>query len=483
MFDDASEKLLTHYVDGAWRAPYSTVAHTVTNPATERELGRIVLAGAEDVERAVAAAKSAFPAYSQTPKSERIALLNRIGEVIEARLEDLAIAISCEMGAPITMAREMQAAVALEHLRGFVEALDCQSERAALPGGHDVMLREAVGVCALITPWNWPINQITLKVFPAIAAGATCVLKPSEYTPLSAMIFADILHEAGVPAGVFNMIQGDGAGAGAPLVAHCDIDMVSFTGSTRAGREIAQTAIGDIKRVALELGGKSPNLVFADCDAALEARVRHAVAECFLNTGQSCDAPTRLLVERPVYERVVEIAAEAARATRLGDPASEGDHLGPLVSDVQFDKVQRLIETGIAEGARLVAGGPGRAEGFECGYWARPTVFADVAPGMTIEREEIFGPVLSITPFDTEDEGVAIANDTPYGLAAYIQTGDRSRAERVARRLRAGAVHVNGKSMDYGAPFGGMKMSGIGREGGSLGLEEFQEVKTLHMDF
>ncbi len=483
MFDDASEKLLTHYVDGAWRAPYSTTLLPVLNPANERELGRIVLAGLEDVDRAVAAARTAFDSFAQTPKSERLDLLRAIGVVTERRLDDLALAISCEMGAPITMAREMQAAVALDHLRGFIEALECQSERAPLPGGTDVMLREPVGVCALITPWNWPINQITLKVFPAIAAGATCVLKPAEQTPLSAMIFADILHDAGVPPGVFNMIHGDGPGTGAPLVAHSGIDMVSFTGSTRAGREIAQTAMADIKRVTLELGGKSPNLVFADCGDALEARVRDAVAECFLNTGQSCDAPTRLLVERSVYDDVVAIAADAATATRVGDPASEGDHLGPIVSALQLDRVQRCIESGEEEGARLVAGGPGKPAGFEQGYWARPTVFADVTPDMTVAREEIFGPVLAILPFEDEEDAIAKANDTPYGLAAFIQTGDRDRAERVARRLRAGAVHVNGKAMDYGAPFGGMKMSGIGREGGSLGLEEFQEPKTLHMDF
>ncbi len=483
MFDDASEKLLTHYVDGAWRAPYSTTLLPLINPANERELGRIVLAGPEDVDRAVAAARAAFDSFALTPKSERLDLLRAIGAVTERRLDDLALAISCEMGAPITMAREMQAAVALDHLRGFIEALESQPERAPLPGGTDVMLREPVGVCALITPWNWPINQITLKVFPAIAAGATCVLKPAEQTPLSAMIFADILHEAGVPPGVFNMIHGDGPGTGAPLVAHSDIDMVSFTGSTRAGREIAQTAMNDIKRVALELGGKSPNLVFADCGDALEARVRDAVAECFLNTGQSCDAPTRLLVERSVYDTVVAIAADAADATQVGDPASEGDHLGPIVSAEQLDRVQRCIESGEIEGARLVAGGPGKPEGFSQGFWARPTVFADVTPEMTIAREEIFGPVLAILPFEDEDDAIAKANDTPYGLAAFIQTGDRERAERVARRLRAGAVHVNGKGMDYGAPFGGMKMSGIGREGGSLGLEEFQEPKTLHIDF
>ncbi|PQO24095.1 aldehyde dehydrogenase family protein [Rhodobacteraceae bacterium WD3A24] len=478
MFQDISEKLLTHYVDGAWQAPLTSQMAPVTNPTDESELGRVVLAGRDDVDRAVEAARAGLARFRHSTKQERLELLQRIGEVAEGRLEDLAVVISCEIGAPITMAREQQAAAGLSHLRGFMRALEAQPEREDLPGG-DLLIREPVGVSALITPWNWPINQISLKMLAVIATGGACVLKPSEVAPISATIWMEIMDDAGVPAGVVNMIHGDGA-AGGELAAHRDVDMVSFTGSTRAGREVMTTAAHDLRRVALELGGKSPNLVFADCGDALEARVRHAVAECFLNTGQSCDAPTRLLVEDSIHDRVVEIAAEAARETRVDDPAKPGDHLGPLVSEAQFTRVQRLIEAGIEEGARPVAGGPGRPEGIERGWWVRPTVFADVTPEMALAREEIFGPVLSIMRFDSEEDAIALANDTPYGLAAYIQTGDPARAERLAARLRAGAIHVNGKSMDEGAPFGGVKQSGFGREGGRAGLETFQEIKTYH---
>ena len=474
-----TEKLLTHYVNGAWVAPLGQREFAVVNPADESRDGTLILADAADVDRAVAAAKAAFPAFSVWSKADRLALLRRILEVSRERLPDLARAISQDMGAPMTMALNLQADVAVGHLEGFIAALEAQPEQVELPSG-DVMVREPIGVCALITPWNWPLNQVTLKVLPAIAAGCTSVLKPSEYTPLSSILYMEILHDAGVPPGVVNMIQGD-AETGRALVAHADVEMVSFTGSTRAGREISKSAADMIKRVTLELGGKSPNIVFADCGDALEERVRGAVAECMLNTGQSCDAPTRLIVERSVYDRVVEIAGAAAQATRLDDPAKEGGHIGPLVSDVQWGRVQKLIEAGVAEGARLLAGGPGKPEGRDRGYWCKPTVFADVRPGMTIEREEIFGPVLAIIPFETEEEAIAIANDTPYGLAAYLQTGDAARAARVAARLRAGAVHVNGAGLNYGSPFGGYRQSGNGREGGLPGLEEFQEIKTLHM--
>ncbi len=480
MSKDHVEKLLAHYVGGAWVAPLSDRTFPVVNPANGAEEGRIVLGGVADVDRAVAAAHAAFATFSRTSKPDRLALLRRILAVSGRRLPDLARAVSRDMGAPMTMALELQADVAVGHLQGFIDALEAQPEREVLANG-DILLREPIGVCALITPWNWPLNQITLKVLPALAAGCTMVLKPSEFTPLSSLVYMEILDEAGVPAGVVNMIQGDGAETGAALVAHADVEMVSFTGSTRAGKLISKSAADTVKKVALELGGKSPNLVFADCGDALEQRVRHAVRECFLNTGQSCDAPTRMLAEASVYDRVVEIATDQAKATKLGDPAREGDHLGPLVSDIQWGRVQALIEAGIKDGARLTCGGPGMPEGFNAGFWCRPTVFADVRPGMVIEREEVFGPVLSIIAFKDEAEAVAIANDTPYGLAAYVQTGDPARAERVARALRAGAVHVNGEGLKYGSPFGGYKQSGNGREGGLYGLIEFQELKTLHI--
>lgn len=481
MFDDViSEKLLTHYVDGRWTPPLSDEGFPFETPHDAVVRGSIVLAGPADVERAIAAARAAFPAFSRTTRAERLALLRRIHAVTEDRLEDLAQAISLEMGAPIDMARASQAAAGPGHAKGFIEALETLEEETILPNG-DLLVREPVGVSGLITPWNWPINQIALKVLPVIATGGTCVLKPSEYTPLSAVVYMDILDAAGVPPGVVNMIQGNGPGAGAALSTNPAIAHVSFTGSTRAGRAVAHAAAEDIRRITLELGGKSANLVFADCGADLEARIRASVAECFLNSGQSCDAPTRMLVERAVYDQVVEIAADAAAGTRLGLPSEPGGHIGPLVNATQFERVQALINAGLEEGARLVAGGPGPAPGFNSGYWVRPTVFADVTPGMRIAREEIFGPVLSILPVESEEEAIGIANASPYGLAAYLQTGDRERAARIARRLDAGAVHVNGTSMGWGSPFGGWKQSGLGREGGLLGIEAFQEVKTIHL--
>jgi len=341
-------------------------------------------------------------------------------------------------------------------------------------------VREPIGVCGLITPWNWPMNQVTLKVVPALATGCTCILKPSEFTPLSAALFAEMIHEAGFPPGVFNMVNGFGPVAGAALSRHPDIQMMSFTGSTRAGTAVSKDAADTVKRVTLELGGKSPNLVFADCGEDLESRVAASVGECFYNTGQSCDAPTRLLVERSCYDDVLQIAADAGKSQAVGDPADEGEHIGPLVSDIQFGRVQGHIESGIAEGARPLCGGAGKPEGFDTGYYVRPTIFADVTNDMHIAREEVFGPVLAIIPFDTEEDAVRIANDTPYGLAAYLQTGDPDRAERVAAKLRAGAVHINGGGFEYGTPFGGFKQSGNGREGGLLGIEDYQEVKTLH---
>ena len=469
--------LTQYYIAGEWVDPLSDRSFDVVNPANEQVVGNILLASEADVDRAVAAAKAAFPAYARTSKEERLTYLEQLLAITKDRIQDLAQAISTEMGAPISMAVDMQADAGLGHLQGFIDALAAQNERETLPSG-DVILREPIGVCGLITPWNWPINQITLKVLPALAAGCTCVLKPSEFTPLSAVLYAEMLHEAGFPAGSFNLIQGDGPTAGAALSRHPDVDMMSFTGSTRAGIAVTKDAADTIKKVTLELGGKSPNIVFADCD--LEKRVTRSVRDCFNNTGQSCNAPTRMLVERSCYDQVVEIAERAGRAQEVGDPSAEGRHIGPLVSDIQFGRVQALIEKGVSEGARLLCGGPGKPTGFDKGYYVKPTVFADVDPDMTISRQEIFGPVLSIIPFDSEEEAIEMANDTPYGLAAYIQTGDPARAERVAARLRAGAVHINGGGFNYGSPFGGYKQSGNGREGGLFGLEDYQEVKTLH---
>jgi len=469
--------LMKHYVNGTWVAPLSDTTFPVMNPATEVQIGTIILGNSDDVDRAVAAAGAAFTEYSLTTKAERLELLRRLLSETQARFEDLAQAISTEMGAPISMAREAQADAAVGHLQGFIDALEAQDVRETLANG-DVQLREPIGVCGLITPWNWPMNQIALKVVPALAAGCTCVLKPSEHTPLSAAIYAEIVHAAGYPAGVFNLVQGDGPTVGAALSRHPDVQMMSFTGSTRAGTAVTKDAAETVKRVTLELGGKSPNIVFADCD--LEQQVTASVLECMYNSGQSCDAPTRLLVERSCYDAVLEIAKKAAEGQEVGDPSKEGEHIGPLFDKIQFDRVQAMIATGIDEGARLLAGGLGKPDGFETGWFTKPTIFADVRNDMEIAQREIFGPVLVIIPFEDEAEAVAIANDTPYGLAAYVQTGDPARAERVAGQLRAGAVHINGGGFNYGSPFGGYKQSGNGREGGVLGLEDYQEVKTLH---
>jgi len=467
------------YIGGDWVAPLGTDTMPIMNPATDTEIGTVALGSAADVDRAAEAAVSAFEEFGRWSKADRLALLVRIRDLTEARREDLARAMTAEMGAPITMSRESQADSGIGHADGFIEALEAQEDRWTLSNG-DTLLREPIGPAGLITPWNWPINQIALKVLPALATGCPAILKPSEYTPLSAAIYAEILHEAGVPPGAFALVHGTGPEVGDALARHPVLAMVSFTGSTRAGTSVTKSAADTVKRVTLELGGKSPNLVFADCGADLEARVRASVAECFLNTGQSCDAPTRMIVERSCYDEVVEIARTAAENTEVGDPAQEGDHIGPLYDQIQWDRVQAMIETGMAEGARLVAGGPGRPPGLNQGWYARPTVFADVTNDMEIARKEIFGPVLSILAAKDESEAVRIGNDTEYGLAAYVQTGDRDRAERVAARLRAGAVHVNGGGMGWGTPFGGYKASGNGREGGLMGIEDYQEVKSLH---
>ena len=471
------DNLQKFYIGGQWVAPASDATMPVLNPATEAQIGSVAMGNAADVDKAVAAAKAAFESFSQTSKADRLALLHRLKTVTEKRIEDLAQAMRMEMGAPISMARDAQADAAVGHLQGFIDALETLEERTTLANG-DVLMREPIGVCGLVTPWNWPMNQIALKVIPALATGCTCVLKPSEHTPVSAMVYAEIIDEAGYPAGVFNLINGDGANVGSALSRHRDVQMMSFTGSTRAGTAVTRDAAETIKRVTLELGGKSPNLVFSDCD--LEERVAASVDECMFNTGQSCDAPTRLLVERSCYDEVLKIAKHAAEATAVGDPAQTGDHIGPLFDRIQYERVQAMIQKGLDEGATLLAGGLGKPEGFETGWYVKPTIFADVSNEMAVAQEEIFGPVLVIIPFEDEADAIAIANDTPYGLAAYLQTGSPARAERVSSRLRAGAIHINGGGFNYGSPFGGYKQSGNGREGGLMGLEDYLETKTLH---
>ena len=467
------------YIDGAWVAPRDGTDFPVYNPATEEAYATISLGGAADAEAAISVARTAFASWSMTTPAERGEVLRAILAVYEKRAGDMAEAISNEMGAPIDMSLADQAASGRGHLKAFIRALDAfEWQHPLRPGveGQDLVY-EPAGVAGLITPWNWPMNQVVLKVGAALAAGCTMVLKPSEIAPMSSILFSEIMHEAGVPAGVYNMVNGDGVGVGSILSSHPGIDVVSFTGSTRAGILISKAAADTVKTVSLELGGKSPNLVFADTD--IDAAVARGTSFCFANTGQSCNAATRMLVERPAYERAVEVAKATVESTLVDIPNKTGDHIGPLVSQAQFEKVQRLIQAGIDEGARLVAGGTGRPEGLNRGWFARPTVFADATPDMTIMREEIFGPVMAMMPFDSEDEAIELANDTPYGLAAYIQTDSAERARRVAGRLRAGMVQVNGVSRASGAPFGGYKQSGVGREGGAWGIEEFLEIKTI----
>ncbi|RBP95616.1 aldehyde dehydrogenase (NAD+) [Rhodobacter sp. 140A] len=463
------------FINGAWVDPASPAEIEVIDPATETAYAVISAGSAADVERAVAAARAAFPAWSATPPAERIALLKRVLEVYKARYEDMAQAISHEMGAPITWAREAQAYAGQGHLEATIAAAETFAWEESR--GTTQILREGVGVCALITPWNWPMNQIVCKVAPAIVAGCTVVLKPSEIAPMSGLLFAEIMAAAGTPKGVFNLVNGTGPDVGQVMAAHPEVDMVSFTGSTRAGIIVARTAAETVKRVAQELGGKSPNLVLPDAD--LEKAVREGTIGVMNNTGQSCDAPTRMLVPRARHAEALAIAKAAAESVVIGDPRDEATTMGPLVSALQFDKVQRLIEAGIAEGATLVTGGPGKPAGRNTGYFVRPTVFGGVTNDMTIAREEIFGPVLSILPYDTVEEAIAIANDTVYGLAAYIQSGSLETARTVARQLRAGSVYVNGPAWDLFAPFGGYKQSGNGREYADWGIHDFTEVKGV----
>ncbi|SDO03963.1 aldehyde dehydrogenase (NAD+) [Lutimaribacter pacificus] len=466
------------YINGEWVDPKEGRDHHVINPTTEEPCAVISLGGKADTDAAVAAARAALPGWMATPVAERLALIGKLAEIYKARAEDMAQAISLEMGAPIDMARTQQWGAGYSHIKNFLKAAEGFEFIRPL-GDHapnDRIVREAVGVCALITPWNWPMNQITLKVIAAAIAGCTMVLKPSEESPLDALLFAEMMHEAGFPKGVFNLVNGDGAGVGSQLSGHKDVDMVSFTGSTRAGIAISKNAADTLKRVHLELGGKGANIVFADAD---DKAVKRGVLHMMNNTGQSCNAPSRMLVQKGVYDKAVETAAEVANSVTVGPASEEGRHIGPVVNEAQWNKIQGLIEKGIEEGARLVAGGPGRPEGFNKGFFVRPTVFADVTNDMTIAREEIFGPVLSIIPFETEEEAVQIANDTVYGLTNYVQTQDGSRANRLALQLRSGMVEMNGNSRGAGAPFGGMKQSGNGREGGVWGIEDFLEVKAV----
>ena len=463
------------YVDGKWIDPTKAHDFTITNPASEEPIATISLGSAVDVDRAVAAAKRAYEQYSATTPSDRIGLLQRIIDVYRAKMDEMAETISQEMGSPISLSRKAQAPAGLAHLLEVVKVLEeFQFEEVK---GSTLMRKEPIGVCALITPWNWPMNQIVCKVAPALAAGCTMILKPSEVAPLSAYLFARILDEAAVPPGVFNLVNGDGPTVGAAISSHPDVAMVSFTGSTRAGVSVAVAAAASVKRVTQELGGKSANIILEDADVA--NAVRQGTQECFRNSGQSCNAPTRMLVPRSKMPEAVEAAKQAAEATTVGDPFAKDTSIGPLASKAQFDKVQRLINVGIEEGATLIAGGLGRPEGFAKGYFVKPTVFANVNNDMTIAREEVFGPVLCIIPYETEDDAVRIANDTIYGLSGFVTAGSLERAHRVAKRLRAGNVHINGARVDFAACFGGYKQSGNGREWGKAGLEEFLELKAI----
>ncbi|KGJ18412.1 aldehyde dehydrogenase family protein [Paracoccus sanguinis] len=466
------------YIDGAWVAPATPNDLEVIDPTTEEPVAVISVGAQADTDRAVAAAKAAFPGWSATPPAERLKYVEKILEIYKRRNDDIAAAMTTEMGAPTDMSKEDQAGSGSFHIETFIDSFrDFEFIRPL--GDHaptSMVAWEPIGVVGLITPWNWPMNQVTLKVIPAILAGNTVVLKPSEIAPLSSMVFAEVIDEAGLPKGVFNLVNGDGAGVGTQLSTHPDVEMISFTGSTRAGIAITKAAADTVKKVALELGGKGANLVFADADDKAVVRgIRHV----FYNSGQSCNAPTRMLVERGAYEKAVETAKKVAEETTVGSAHDGGKHIGPVVSKQQWDKIQDLIQKGIDEGARLVAGGTGLPEGVNRGYYVRPTVFADVTNDMTIARQEIFGPVVALIPFESEEEAVRIANDTIYGLTNYVQTQDGARRNRLARQLRSGMVEMNGVSRGRGSAFGGVKASGRAREGGVWGLEEFMDSKQI----
>jgi aldehyde dehydrogenase (NAD+) len=462
------------YIGGAWVASDGGTKHTELNPATEDPASEVVLGTAADVDKAVKAARKAFESFSQTSREERLALLGRMAEEYKKRIPDIARAISDEMGAPISIAQTAQSGSGLGHFGATIEALkNFEFEEST---GKNKVVREPIGVVALITPWNWPMNQIVAKVAPAIAAGNAVILKPSEQTPGSGAIFAEVMEAAGVPAGVFNLVQGDGPGVGTALAQHPDIDMISFTGSTRAGIMVAKNAADTVKRVSQELGGKSPFIVLPG--TPLDLALPGGAGGILLNSGQSCVAPTRFLIHRSQYDEAIEKLKAIFGGKKVGDPSQEGDHIGPVVNKAQFDKIQGLIAKGLEEGATVAVGGPGRPAGMESGYYVQPTVFANVRNDMTIAREEIFGPVLVVIPYDSVDEAVAIANDTPDGLGAYI-AGDPHVAKGIVRKIRAGSVYVNAGGLDFNAPFGGYKQSGNGREFGKFGLEEFMEVKSV----
>tara|TARA_B100001250_G_scaffold112504_1_gene95101 strand:- start:3167 stop:4597 length:1431 start_codon:yes stop_codon:yes gene_type:complete len=464
------------YINGEWVDPAEgTNSFEVINPANEEVIGEIALGSAKDVDNAVSAAQEAFKTFSTTSVEERLGLLGKIVEVYQSKYDEVAETISKEMGAPLSLSKAAQAATGLGHFAQTIEILqDFDWEETK---GRNIIRKEPIGVVGMITPWNWPINQISCKVAPALAAGCTMVLKPTEIAPLNAILFAEIMDEAGVPAGVFNLVNGDGPTVGEAMSSHPGIDMMSFTGSTRAGISVAKGAADTVKRVSQELGGKSANIILDDAD--FESAITGGAKHCFNNSGQSCNAPTRMLVPESRHDEAKEIAKKAAESTKVGDPFAEDTGIGPVVSEVQFNKIQGLIEKGIEEGAELIAGGPGKPEGLNAGYYVRPTVFANVNNDMTIAREEIFGPVLSILPYKDEDEALEIANDTEYGLYGYVSSGDIERAKSVANRIRSGSVAINGASADFTAPFGGYKQSGNGREWGPLGFEEFLEVKAV----
>ena len=466
------------YIDGKWVTPNSKEEIKVINPATEEECAVISLGNKEDIDMAVKAAKKAYSSWAFSLKEERVKLLEKLYENYKKRWADIAEAITTEMGAPKDFATKLQAGTGAAHLKSFIRYLKNFEFEKPL-GEHapnQRLIYEPKGVCALITPWNWPMNQVCLKVMPAIASGCTMILKPSELAPLSSIILAELIDDTKFPAGVFNLVNGDGAKTGDALTSHPDVNMISFTGSTRAGALISQNAAKDFKRVSLELGGKGANIIFKDADSGA---IERGALRCFRNSGQSCNAPTRMLVEKSMYKEAIERLKKYTENFEVGDPKKEGEHIGPVISETQYNKIQTLIKKGIDEGAQLVAGGPGKPEGLDKGYFVKPTVFADVNNNMEVARTEIFGPVLSVMPFETEEEAIEIANDTPYGLTNYIQTQDPEKVKRVARKLRSGMVDVNGAGIAVDAPFGGFKHSGIGREAGEHGLEEFLEVKSV----